>query len=218
MGAETDTVMAHIFFFDTMDDDCLGVKGWGCLYPDAVQWYSNTVKALEKKHGRRLPSIGFYHIPLDEMMNLYDNFETRGNKTEQICCSSVNTGLFGALVEAGSMQFISCGHDHNNDFVGKLDNVTLAYGRKTGFGGYGPPTGWLRGSRVLELHLNTTSGELNFDTWIRQQDGSRMDQGPNKPQPGSQQNVCCGAIGAPPSKCSVYEAEFRRSLMGRPPE
>jgi pre-mRNA-splicing factor SYF1 len=45
-------------------------------------------------------------------------------------------------------------HDHNNDFYGDYYNVTLAYGRKTGYGGYGPPPGWLRGARVLELTEN----------------------------------------------------------------
>lgn len=29
----------------------------------------------------------------------------------------------------------------------------LAYGRKSGYGGYGPPEGWLRGARVVELRL-----------------------------------------------------------------
>lgn len=30
------------------------------------------------------------------------------------------------------------GHDHDNDFGGFLDGVELIYGRKTGFGCYGP--------------------------------------------------------------------------------
>jgi hypothetical protein len=29
----------------------------------------------------------------------------------------------------------------------------LAYGRKSGYGGYGPPEGWLRGARVIELRM-----------------------------------------------------------------
>lgn len=28
------------------------------------------------------------------------------------------------------------------------------YGRKSGYGGYGPPPGWLRGARVIEIHEN----------------------------------------------------------------
>lgn len=211
MGPDGKDVAAHIFFFDSMDT-CLGVPGWGCVYPDTVAWYSRTVDALAEKHGRKLPSIGFYHIPLDEMMGLLDGYSISGNRTEDICCGSVNTGLYAAMVAAGNMKFISAGHDHNNDFFGQLGGVTLAYGRKTGFGGYGPPDGWLRGSRVLDLHVDSATGALTFDTWIRQQDGSRMDQKPNKPSKAAQQSICCGAGGAPPSKCSIYEANFRSNL------
>ncbi len=32
-----------------------------------------------------------------------------------------------------------CGHDHNNYFGGMYNsNLELVYGRKTGYGGYGP--------------------------------------------------------------------------------
>ena len=34
---------------------------------------------------------------------------------------------------------VFCGHDHNNDFCGNHFGVSLFYGRKTGYGGYGPP-------------------------------------------------------------------------------
>jgi hypothetical protein len=37
---------------------------------------------------------------------------------------------------------------------GVYEGVRLMYGRKSGYGGYGPPPGWLRGARVIELHEN----------------------------------------------------------------
>lgn len=72
------------------------------------------------------------------------------------------------------------GHDHDNDYLGVKEGVRwgvlsgtqgwlldvlirasvvvapcprLAYGRKSGWGGYGPPQGWLRGARVIELRM-----------------------------------------------------------------
>lgn len=45
------------------------------------------------------------------------------------------------------------GHDHNNDYYGNYDGVNLAYGRKTGYGAYGP-SGMLHGARVFEVSLN----------------------------------------------------------------
>lgn len=56
------------------------------------------------------------------------------------------------------------GHNHNNDFIGKYLGISLAYGRKTGYGGYGPK-GLQRGARVIELEWE--NGNLKIDTWIR---------------------------------------------------
>jgi len=49
------------------------------------------------------------------------------------------------------MRAVFVGHDHNNDYGGYLDNVELVYGRKTGFGYYGPVGNVERGARVIEL-------------------------------------------------------------------
>ena len=34
------------------------------------------------------------------------------------------------------------GHDHSNDFVADFEGILLGYGRKTGYGCYGPPRGY----------------------------------------------------------------------------
>ena len=36
------------------------------------------------------------------------------------------------------MKAIFCGHDHNSDYSGFYKDIELIYGRKTGFGSYGP--------------------------------------------------------------------------------
>lgn len=33
------------------------------------------------------------------------------------------------------------GHDHSNDFIGDYHGISLGFGRKTGYGCYGPPLG-----------------------------------------------------------------------------
>ena len=62
----------------------------------------------------------------------------------------INTGLFGALIEQKTVEWVSCGHDHDNDFWGTYQGMKLAYGRKTGFGCYGPDF-FKRGARVFEV-------------------------------------------------------------------
>jgi hypothetical protein len=62
----------------------------------------------------------------------------------------VNTGLFAALKEQRTVEWVSAGHDHNNDYYGKYQGINLAYGRKTGFGSYGPAN-ITNGARVFEV-------------------------------------------------------------------
>lgn len=82
----------------------------------------------------------FFHIPLREYMELFNDHEYYGYKMQPVACSSVNTGLFSHLIEQPTVNWVSVGHDHNNDAYGDLKGITLGYGRKTGYGGHGPPT------------------------------------------------------------------------------
>ena len=71
------------------------------------------------------------HIPLVEYLTLYSEYEFFGDKGEEICCPSVNTGLFSAIIEQPTVDWVACGHDHNNDFYGQYQGVMLSYARKT---------------------------------------------------------------------------------------
>lgn len=56
--------------------------------------------------------------------------------------------------------------------MGEYKGHTLVYGRKIGFGCYGPPPGMQRGARVFELISNGNHIETN--TWIRLADGRKV--------------------------------------------
>jgi pre-mRNA-splicing factor SYF1 len=47
------------------------------------------------------------------------------------------------------------GHDHDNDYSGLFTKngktIELAYGRKSGYGSYGPPKDMIRGGTVIKL-------------------------------------------------------------------
>ena len=61
------------------------------------------------------------------------------------------------------------GHDHANDYVNDYEGLKIGYGRKTGYGCYGPPPGQCliievmysmqRGGRVFKFK------EEEFDMW-----------------------------------------------------
>jgi len=95
-----------------------------------------------------------------------------GIKNEDVCCFSVNTGLYSAFKEMENIKATFCGHDHNNDYFGEYYGIELHFGRKTGHGGYGPATGMQRGAKILEFTYSNDT--LQLDTWIRQEDGSKV--------------------------------------------
>jgi hypothetical protein len=100
-------------------------------------------------------------------MNLYNDYSFYGFKGEEVCCGSVNTGLFGALKEQKTVEWVTAGHDHNNDYYGAYQGINLAFGRKTGYGGYGPD-GFPRGARVFEVTLEP----YGVETWVREDGGN----------------------------------------------
>ena len=64
-------------------------------------------------------------------------------------CQQDNTGIVNAFLEKwemhmrgecrGNVVALFVGHDHPNDFTVDYKGLMLAYGRKSGYGGYGIP-------------------------------------------------------------------------------
>lgn len=94
-----------------------------------------------------------------DMVNYEDYYGTKG---EKVCCGAQNTGLFEAIKEQRTLEWVSCGHDHDNDYYGQYQGIYLAFGRKMGYGAYGPK-GMLRGGRIFEIQ----SDPYQIKTWIR---------------------------------------------------
>jgi len=59
---------------------------------------------------------------------------------------------------------VAVGHDHNSDYYGNYNGIMLSYGRKSGYGSYGPKF-LLRGARVFEISQDDFT--ITIDTWIR---------------------------------------------------
>jgi pre-mRNA-splicing factor SYF1 len=75
-----------------------------------------------------------------------------------IGCPFENPGIVEALIENNVLASFS-GHDHKNDFGGIYKNkkgksIELAYGRKTGYGGYSPVDYAHRGARIIIINKN----------------------------------------------------------------
>eukprot|EP00742_Colponemidia_sp_Colp-10_P000495 GILJ01000539.1.p1 GENE.GILJ01000539.1~~GILJ01000539.1.p1 ORF type:complete len:403 (+),score=48.96 GILJ01000539.1:40-1209(+) len=205
-----DEVLTNLWIFDSHDDGCLGVGGWGCVRPNQVAWYKSLSAKLTQLRGAQVPGLSFFHIPMPEFMWVWNEFPTVGNKSEDVSCFAVNTGLYAAMKEVGDMKGVFCGHDHNNDYGGPYYGIDLLYGRKTGYGCYGPPEGWQKGARVIEI----TASPFSYRTWIRQEDGSVVDQPVSQKTAGPmvKQSVCAGAVGGARSNCEAFEEAYKLKM------
>lgn len=80
----------------------------------------------------------------------------------------------------GNIKGIFVGHDHNNDYWGDYNGIKLHFGRKTGHGGYGPPWYMRRGARVIQF-LADDDGNVEMNSWIREENGKQVIQQPKYP-------------------------------------
>ncbi len=97
--------------------------------------------------GEKLPSILFQHIPLPEYRKCRHVIAN-----EPVCVPERNAGEFDILRANGRVMAVFCGHDHKNDFVGRVDGIDLGYTPSCGFACYGPDVN--RGGRLLTFHEN----------------------------------------------------------------
>ena len=88
----------------------------------------------------------------------------------------MNTGAFAAFEKMGNIRLIGYGHDHDNDFNTTYFGIDMYYGRKTGYGSYGPPKGVEKGSRIYYVHADT-EGNVTWDSAIRTESGKLLHDG-----------------------------------------
>lgn len=149
-------------------------KGYNWFGFDQVDWYrKNSAFFTRENSGKPYPALAFFHIPLQEYTLLPDttknyvkNAPVFGNRTEKECPGIINTGMFAAMVEGGDVMGTFTGHDHDNDYIGYLNGICLAYGRFSGSKTTYTSLGY--GARVIEL----TDNERIFDTWIHSSDNT----------------------------------------------
>jgi len=198
----TSMAVAHLWIFDSLGHHagCYQVQGYDCVGVDQISWFVNKVRHLSNI-SELAPGLAFFHIPIPEFITLWNTQTTYGNCNEPICCSSVNTGLFSAMLKTNSIVSVHVGHDHSNDFYGNLNGIQMAYGRKTGVASYGPD-GLSRGARVIELQ----SEPFSITTWITDENGIKLENPqPHFPNPFSQFYACCDTVGSNfPSMVNIF--------------
>jgi hypothetical protein len=153
---------ALLYFFDShmgfQPKGELGSYEW--ITFDQIDWYRKKSRTFtERNGGVPYPSLAFFHIPLPEYKEVLGKNTTIGIQQESVCSPDLNSGMYTAMLESKDVMGIFVGHDHDNNYIGYLRGISLAYGNVTGRQCYGKIG---RGARVIELY----EGERKFDTWI----------------------------------------------------
>lgn len=162
LGAGADQPAARLYFFDSGTYSPLksrGVGGYAWITREQIRWFESA------RCGRDVPSLAFLHIPLPEFLAAWEGGAAVGQKNETVCAPELNSGLFAALVESGTVLGAFAGHDHDNDFAARLHEITLCCGRALGLDSYGSLA---RGARVIEL----AEGAADFESWVREESGA----------------------------------------------
>jgi hypothetical protein len=170
-GSKRNIPKALLYCFDSNayssmeKNDELGHYDW--IRFNQIEWYRNeSIKHTENNNGKPYPALAFFHIPLPEYSVVRVMPNTVGDKEENVSSPKINSGMYCAMLESGDVMATFCGHDHENNFIGTLNNIALAYGCKTGRDSYGKLD---KGGRIIVLY----EGERKFDTWIHDTGSSK---------------------------------------------
>jgi predicted MPP superfamily phosphohydrolase len=156
-------IAALLWMFDTNDEHCKELtNSWGCVELDQVEWYKRESKKIFDQYNKHINGLAFFHIPIPEYVDVYNWRKTYNSRNEVISCPRKNTQLFKSMLEMKNINATFCGHNHNNDYGGFFYGVELVFGRKTGYGGYGPCC-FQRGARVIKLkEVVNSQGEVSY--------------------------------------------------------
>lgn len=129
--------------------------------PEDLDWFLARSALLARARGRTVPALLFFHIPLMRYEVAIGEGRVRGIAMEEVLCwgDEADTGA-EIILSSGNVRACFCGHSHSNDCWFEEKGAIFAYGRSTGYGGYGDDV--RKGAKLIVLDL---AGEgLDFET------------------------------------------------------
>ncbi len=164
---------ALLYCMDSHDYSTIeGLDGYGWFTYDQVAWLRNSCMARTAANGGKpVPSLAFFHICLQEYVPAWSDRSNShiGRAAESECPGVLNTGMYSAMVESGSIMGVFVGHDHDIDYIVARHGIALGYGR---YSGDDTVYNNLRhGVRMIVLN----EGSRGFSSWISEDDGRVAD-------------------------------------------
>ncbi|KAG0473523.1 hypothetical protein HPP92_014903 [Vanilla planifolia] len=167
-SALANTSVLNLYFLDSGDRAVVnGFKTYGWIKESQLTWMESTSQKIQGSF--QAPALAFFHIAVPEVRQLWYS-KIVGFFQEAVACSTVNSGVLKTLVSMGDVKAAFIGHDHLNDFCGKLDGIWFCYGGGFGYHAYGRAN-WPRRARVIFIELNKGIKEWlgveSIKTWKR---------------------------------------------------
>lgn len=145
-----------LFMMDSnMYDEANG--GYDHFHEDQIEWYKNTVQSIaEETNGdasKVVPSLAFFHIPMQEFKTAYDAAKKDGGKLfgyrfEDECPPIQDDQMFETMAELGSTKGVFVGHDHMNNYEVEYSGIRLCYGLSCDHNIYLVP---MRGGNLINI-------------------------------------------------------------------
>jgi len=120
------------------------------------------------------------HIPPPEYVELYNEFPVYGLRNDTCGCPKVNSGFIRSLMSR-KVNAVFVGHAHNNCYGGDYYGIDLVFGRKTGYGSYGPDT-FSRGGRVINVTESLSNDgkiHVEYSHYVVEENGAIVPNGPS---------------------------------------
>jgi predicted phosphodiesterase len=96
-------VMARAWFFGTGRATCLGRPGKDCIRRDQIEWYKHESRKDPETNIYRKNGIAFMHHPLQEHLQMVNNYPVHGQKRDRSGCQAINTGLYAEFKQKGNI-------------------------------------------------------------------------------------------------------------------
>lgn len=134
---EKGEVITSLIMMDSHSYDAAN-EGYDHFHDNQIVWYENTVKSIAKQvngdETKVVPSLAFFHIPMQEYMTAYEEAKGTENKLwgfrfpKENGTPAVDDQMFEKMVALGSTKGCFAGHDHMNNFSVMKDGIRLTYG------------------------------------------------------------------------------------------
>ena len=147
-------ITQELIFMDShsyTDGDIFGLFWkYDNIKQNQVDWYKDVITNAQKNNPD-VKSLLFFHIPLVEYRDAYDELLANdkkatanaeiiagrvGEKDPYVYCGMHEDNLFETILELGSTQATFCGHDRLNNIVMRYKGVDLTYGMSVDYLAY----------------------------------------------------------------------------------